>query len=111
MLYVSASKSGTDPEAEKKFDLLLKGETENVPHLPCSVVRIFLSSTFTGAHLFFPLPFTYHFVCSLTFPACAVMGAEGPNTLVLMLFSFWKSNPMSLPGSLIMSEHSDVFRP
>lgn len=31
-----------------KFDKLLAGNTDNLPHLPRSVVRIFISSTFSG---------------------------------------------------------------
>ncbi|KAK7501922.1 hypothetical protein BaRGS_00006674 [Batillaria attramentaria] len=43
----AASKSGFDRDAEKKFDKMLEGEMEDLPHLPRSIVRIFLSSTFS----------------------------------------------------------------
>lgn len=37
-----------DKEMEAKFNLMLKGKMDNLPHLPRSVVRIFISSTFSG---------------------------------------------------------------
>ncbi|XP_048764016.2 NACHT domain- and WD repeat-containing protein 1-like [Ostrea edulis] len=36
-----------DKEMEAKFNLMLKGKMDNLPHLPRSVVRIFISSTFS----------------------------------------------------------------
>jgi hypothetical protein len=44
----AASKSGFDRDVEKKFDQMLLGDLSDLPHLPRSIVRIFLSSTFSG---------------------------------------------------------------
>ncbi|XP_076445390.1 NACHT domain- and WD repeat-containing protein 1-like [Babylonia areolata] len=41
------SKSGFDREAEQKLNLMIEGDLEDLPHLPRSIVRIFLSSTFS----------------------------------------------------------------
>ncbi|KAL8575770.1 hypothetical protein ACOMHN_004957 [Nucella lapillus] len=41
------SKSGFDRDVERKLDLMIEGDLEDLPHLPRSIVRIFLSSTFS----------------------------------------------------------------
>ncbi|XP_033743457.1 NACHT domain- and WD repeat-containing protein 1-like [Pecten maximus] len=40
-------KEGFDQEAEEQFRRMIKGELDNIPNIPRSIVRIFISSTFS----------------------------------------------------------------
>ena len=61
---------GFDRDVEKKFDLMLAGDLDDLPHLPRSIVRIFLSSTFSGARLAVGF-----FVCRVPFLESAFVAA------------------------------------
>ncbi|XP_021358893.1 uncharacterized protein LOC110453957 isoform X1 [Mizuhopecten yessoensis] len=43
----SIAKEGFDRDAEQKFERMIEGQLDNIPNIPRSVVRIFISSTFS----------------------------------------------------------------
>ncbi|XP_069125170.1 uncharacterized protein [Argopecten irradians] len=43
----SILKEGYDPEAEEHFKRMIAGQLDNIPNIPRSIVRIFISSTFS----------------------------------------------------------------
>lgn len=48
LLLLSSEKPAYDKELELKFNKMMQGDLKNLPEMPRSVVRIFLSSTFSG---------------------------------------------------------------
>ena len=47
-LFLFSEKPAFDKAATKKFDDMIDGELKDLPPLPKSMVRVFLSSTFSG---------------------------------------------------------------